>query len=200
VSAAEPAAGAVRAVHIDTDPGLDDLLALALALASPELRVSAVTTVAGNASIDAVTENAARFLTLAGAEIPIGRGAPRPLRLPRVGAERIHGPDGRGGLPLPARVDRPQASAAEVLRGSLCDAGVAQVVALGPLTNLAELWLEAPDLLAGVEVVWMGGALERGNVTPLAEFNAYADPHALARLLESDVALRIVGLDVTHST
>jgi inosine-uridine nucleoside N-ribohydrolase len=197
-----------RAIHIDTDPGLDDLLALALALASPELEVRGVTTVAGNASLAAVTDNAARFLALCGAPVPLGRGAPRPLSLEPVTAEQIHGPDGRQGIPLPevaesagaesGTEDPGVASARDVLRQSL-EAGVECVVALGPLTNLAELVLERPTLLDGAEVVWMGGTLGRGNVTPLAEFNSYADPEAVGVLLASDVALRVIGLDVTQS-
>jgi purine nucleosidase len=198
LSARESSERPVRSLHIDTDPGLDDLLALGLALASPEVRVCGVTTVAGNARLDAVTENAARFLALAGVDVPLGRGARRPLHLPRATAEQIHGRDGRRGLPLPARADRPEASAEQVLRSGLETGSIDQVVALGPLTNLAELVLRAPKLLSAVEVVWMGGTLGRGNATPLAEFNAYADPHALAVLLEADVAMRVVSLDVTQ--
>jgi inosine-uridine nucleoside N-ribohydrolase len=198
VSPRETASRPGRSIHIDTDPVLDDLLALALALCSPELRVRSVTTVAGNASLEAVTHNAASFLDLAGVEVPVGAGASRPLQLPRVGAEIIHGVDGRRGLALPAEAERTERSAADLLRSSLEGGGVEQLVAIGPLTNVAELWMRTPELLRGVEVVWMGGTLGRGNVTPLAEFNAYADPHALALLLDSDVPLRIIGLDVTH--
>jgi purine nucleosidase len=198
VSAPETPTRPVRSIHIDTDPGLDDLLALALALCSPELRVRGVTTVAGNAALEAVTHNAACFLDLAGAELPLGAGAQRPLQLARAGAEHIHGVDGRRGLPLPSGAGRPDRSAADLLRSNLEAGGVEQIVAIGPLTNVADLWTRAPELFRGVEVVWMGGTLGRGNATPLAEFNAYADPHALALLLDSNVPLRIIGLDVTH--
>ncbi|MCZ6714679.1 MAG: nucleoside hydrolase, partial [Deltaproteobacteria bacterium] len=89
----------VRRIHIDTDPGLDDLLALA----SPEVKLEAITTVAGNASIEAVTANACRLLALAGMEIPVARGAAGPLSLISVHAEAAHGADGRKGIVLPVR-------------------------------------------------------------------------------------------------
>jgi inosine-uridine nucleoside N-ribohydrolase len=197
--AAAASAFPVRRIHIDTDPGLDDLLALALALASPEIQVEGVTTVAGNASIDAVTENARRFLALAGLDIPLGRGAAGPLSLGRVSAEDFHGQDGRRGIeiPLPPSEAASVTAAHEVLRHSLADRQVERLVALGPLTNIAALLHEAPGLFGKVEVIWMGGTLGAGNVTPLAEFNAYADPAATAIVLGSGLPLRVIGLDVT---
>jgi purine nucleosidase len=193
-----PTEARVRRIHIDTDPGLDDLLALALALASPELSVEGITTVAGNASIDAVTENTRRFLALAGLDIPVGRGASGPLALSRVSAESFHGADGRGGVPIPAIDGRPVPSARAVLRDSLLERRVDALVALGPLTNVAVLMREQPELLRDVELVWMGGTLGAGNVTPLAEFNAFADPAAASLVLNSQSRIRIVGLDVTQ--
>ena len=187
----------VERLHIDTDPGLDDLLALALALASPEARVCGVTTVAGNASIRAVTENAQRFLALSGLSIPIGEGAAGPLRLPRVEVE-YHGRDGRRGISIPAIDRRPLPPAHEVLRESLGARRVERIVALGPLTNLALLLEDEPSLFEGVEIVWMGGSLSGGNVTATAEFNCYADPSAAARVLGSGVSVRVIGLDVTR--
>ena len=185
-------------VHIDTDPGLDDLLALAFALASPELSVEGITTVAGNASLEAVTENALRFLTLAGAAIPIGAGAPGPLALAKVDAADFHGADGRRGVPIAEPSPTPVGSARELLKRSLCARRVERVIALGPLTNIAALITEEPELFAATELVWMGGTLGRGNVTRAAEFNAFADPHAVRVVLESGVRLRVIGLDVTE--
>jgi len=185
-------------VHIDTDPGLDDLLALAFALASPELSVEGITTVAGNASIAAVTENALRFMTLAGAQIPVGAGADGPLALTRIDAASFHGADGRRGVPIadpPSRT--PVESARDVLRRSLEARRVERVIALGPLTNIAARVTDEPDLFADTQLVWMGGTLGRGNVTRAAEFNAFADPRAVRVVLESGVRLRVVGLDVT---
>ncbi len=188
----------VQRIHIDTDPGLDDLLALALALASPEVKLEAVTTVAGNAAIEAVTANACGFLALAGMEIPVGRGAARPLCLTSVHSEEVHGSDGRKGIALPLRRDLPLVSARSLLIHSLRERRAERIIALGPLTNLAQLVSEEPTLFEDVEIVWMGGTLSAGNVTPLAEFNAYADPEAAARVLRSGLRIRIIGLDVTQ--
>ncbi|MEX2206091.1 MAG: nucleoside hydrolase [Myxococcota bacterium] len=186
-------------VHIDTDPGLDDLLALAFALASPELSVEAITTVSGNASLEAVTENARRFMTLADAAIPIGAGAAGPLALSRIDATGFHGADGRRGVEIAEPAARaPLGSARELLRRSLGERGVERVIALGPLTNVAALVADEPELFANAEVVWMGGTLGSGNVTREAEFNAFADPRAVRVVLESGVRLRVVGLEVTE--
>ncbi|MGH7290895.1 MAG: nucleoside hydrolase, partial [Myxococcota bacterium] len=185
-------------VHIDTDPGLDDLLALAFALASPELSVEGITTVAGNAALEAVTENALRFVALAGVAIPVGAGAAGPLALKAIDASHFHGADGRRGVALAPHGLPPARSADAVLRRSLVERRVERVIALGPLTNVAALLETEPELFRDTEIVWMGGTLGRGNVTPLAEFNAYADPRALQIALDSGVRLRVIGLDVTE--
>jgi len=186
-----------RRVHIDTDPGIDDLLALALAFASPELDVRGITTVAGNAALPIVTANARRFCALAGKDVPLGVGASAPLALTPIDAAHFHGRDGRRGAPLPKVDDAELAPARDVLRKSLVSEGVEAVIALGPLTNVATLASEDPRLFANAEVLWMGGTLGAGNVTAKAEYNAYADPRALRILLRSGVRLRIVGLEVT---
>ncbi len=200
MSARGVGAGAVaRRIHIDTDPGLDDLLALALALASPELVVEGITTVAGNTSVENATANAQGFLALAGLEIPVGRGEAGPRTLDRVSAENFHGERGRAGIPLPEPPPGELPDAFDVLRRSILERAVECVLCLGPLSNLAELIRREPSLLAGVEIVWMGGSLSRGNVTPLAEFNCYADPEAAARVLGSGHSVRVVGLDVSEN-
>jgi inosine-uridine nucleoside N-ribohydrolase len=186
-----------RRVHIDTDPGIDDLLALALAFASPELEVCGLTTVAGNAALPIVTANARRFCALAEREVPLGVGASAPLALTPIDAAHFHGRDGRRGAPLPEVADAELAPARDVLRHSLVSRGAEAVIALGPLTNVATLAIEDPELFANAEVLWMGGTLGPGNVTAKAEYNAYADPRALRLLLGSGVRLRIVGLEVT---
>lgn len=188
-----------RRIHVDTDPGLDDLLAIALAFGSPRLQVESLTTVAGNASIGAVTENAQRFLALARAGVPLGRGAARPLALEPYDATRFHGDDGRRGVSIPALDRHPVDAADDVLRRGLDGEGLRCIVALGPLTNLALLARDQPGLLRDVEIVWMGGSLEGGNATPLAEFNAWADPAAVAAILESEARLRVVPLEITES-
>ena len=120
----------VQRVHIDTDPGVDDLLAIALALASPELRVEGLTTVAGNVSLEVATDNARRFLQLAGLELPIGQGAAAPLALDAVDAHHIHGPDGRHGVELPAVPATALPSAGALLRSSLREQHIDQIIAL----------------------------------------------------------------------
>ena len=194
----EPELSLVQRVHIDTDPGVDDLLAIALALASPELRVEGLTTVAGNVPVELATDNARRFLRLAGLELPVGPGAAAPLALEAVDARHIHGPDGRYGLELPTVPTTPLPNAGALLRSSLRERRVERIIALGPLTNIAALLREDSSLLAGTEIVWMGGSLGPGNATPLAEFNAYADPKALSVVLESGTPFRIIPLDVTQ--
>jgi inosine-uridine nucleoside N-ribohydrolase len=184
---------------VDTDPGLDDLLALALAFASPELEVVGITTVSGNARLEAVTENAQRFLALLGAEVPLGRGAAGPLALSSQRAEHFHGKDGRRGLAIPAIDRRPLPAAREVIRESLRVRHAETLVALGPLTNVATLWMEEPALFAGIEVIWMGGTLGRGNATTAAEFNCFADPRAAQIVLGAGVRVRVVGLEVTET-
>jgi inosine-uridine nucleoside N-ribohydrolase len=173
------------------------LLALAFAAASPELRIEAITTVAGNAPIDAVTDNVLRFCALAGLDVPVGKGAAAPLALESVDATHFHGPDGRRGIELPAPRQRALVSAGVLLRDSLESRRVDCVLALGPLTNLAALVETAPELFGDVRVIWMGGSLSGGNVTPVAEFNAYADPRAVDLVLGAGLRLDVIGLDVT---
>jgi inosine-uridine nucleoside N-ribohydrolase len=205
-----------RRVIIDTDPGIDDALALILALRSPELRVEAVTTVNGNVELESATRNALRVLeVLDPAEPPIvARGAKQPLAREPLAARHVHGEDGLGDIggltntagdaryPEPSLSPDP-ASAVEVILGLLrARPGEISIVALGPLTNIA-LALEAnPAVFAEVkEVIVMGGSLSGiGNVTATAEFNFYADPHAASQLMRSRVPVTIVGLDVTWRT
>ena len=190
-----------RRIHVDTDPGLDDLLALAIAFGCADLEVVGVTTVAGNAGLEQVSENAQRFLALTGEDVPMGVGLARPLALEPVDAAHVHGPDGRRGIPIPALDRRARRPAREVLLSSLGEHGAEAIVALGPLSNVADLVQHAPQALHGADIVWMGGALGPGNATPVAEFNCWADPHAAAVVLGEGAlaarSVRIVPLDVT---
>ncbi len=194
-----------RSVIIDCDPGQDDAVALLLALASPEaLRVLGITCVAGNVSLDLTQRNARRICELAGrGDVPVFAGCPRPMLRDLVTAEAVHGKTGLDGVDLPdlaMPLERRHAVdfIIETCRGS-GDRGVTLCVT-GPMTNIAVAMVMAPEIVKGIhEIVFMGGvALGAGNTTPVAEFNAFVDPHALHIVLEAGVPLAMLGLDVTH--
>ncbi|MPR00055.1 nucleoside hydrolase [Modestobacter sp. I12A-02628] len=191
---------------IDTDPGVDDALAILLALASPEVDLRLVTTVHGNVGLAQTTENALRVLHLAGrSDVPVAAGAAGPLVHPvpeRAG--HVHGVTGLGGVelpPSPATVDpRPAVVAlAELLMSSDEPVTVAPV---GPLTNIALLLAVYPEAAARIgRLVFMGGSATRGgNTTAAAEFNIWADPEAAHAVLTSTLPTVMVGLDVTLPT
>ena len=191
---------------IDTDPGIDDALAILLALASPEVDLRLVTTVHGNVELAQTTENALRVLHLAGrSDVPVAAGAAASLVHPQPErAGHVHGAAGLGGVelpPSPAAADpRPAVVAlAELLMTSPEPVTVA---AVGPLTNLALLLRVFPDAAARIgRLVVMGGSAARGgNVTAAAEFNVWADPEAAQAVLASALPTVLVGLDVTLPT
>jgi inosine-uridine nucleoside N-ribohydrolase len=189
-------------VILDCDPGHDDALAIMLALARPELRVLAVTTVAGNAPLAATTRNALRVLTLLGrTDVPVAAGAAAPLRRPLRVAANVHGVSGLDGadLPEPASGVRPE-GALELLRRLLeATPEAVTLIPTGPLTNIALLIRAYPHLLERVAAIClMGGAMGEGNVTASAEFNVWADPDAAAIVFECGRPLTMIGLDVTH--
>ncbi|GAA0603263.1 nucleoside hydrolase [Sporichthya brevicatena] len=200
-----------RRIIIDTDPGVDDAWAIALAVASPELEVLALTTVVGNADLDTSTRNAHTLLSmLERSAIPVAVGAEEPLGglLPELIANRefvrqIHGASGLGGLPVPDFTppnDGPHA--VEAMAGILAEAAPHSitVVALAPLTNLALLFDRYPEHLDAIDRVYMMGGSGNGvgNVTPVAEFNVWADPEAAQRVLsEPRVEISMIGLDIT---
>ena len=191
-------------VVIDTDPGIDDALAILLALASPELRVLGITTVGGNVGVDKTTRNALDLLALLGrTDVPVGAGASRPLvREAERNAALVHGDDGLGGAGLPrspAGVD--PRGAVGLLRDLIesTDEPVT-VIAIGPLTNLALLAGTHPRTFAKIaRIVLMGGGVRDrlGNVTPTAEFNIWFDPEAASRVFDGGVPITMIGLNVT---
>jgi len=189
---------------IDTDPGVDDAVALLLALASPEVRVRAVTCVFGNVGLESTASNARRLLVLAGrADVPVAAGADRPLVHPQaMRADEWHAGDGLGGrartLPEPGPLD-PRGAVellATVLRAS--DEPVT-IAPIGPLTNIALLLAVHPELHSKIgRLVIMGGALTGGNTTGTAEFNVHCDPEAAHRVLaEEQVPVTLVPLELT---
>lgn len=191
---------------VDTDPGVDDAVALMLAAASPEVDLRAVTTVFGNVPLPMTTRNAGRVLALAGRpDVIVAPGAARPLVHDRAErAEQWHGGDGLGGrasaLPDPAAEPDPRGAVA-VMAAVLREATEPVTIApIGPLTNVALLLAVHPELASRIgRIVWMGGSLGAGNVTGAAEFNAHCDPEAAHRVLtQADVPVTMVPLDLTH--
>jgi inosine-uridine nucleoside N-ribohydrolase len=189
-------------VLYDCDPGHDDAIALLLLLASPEIELLGVSTVAGNQTLAKTTANAIRVLDHVGRDdIPVAAGASRPLVRPLRIADHVHGETGLDGprLPAPSR-DPSRGHAIDAIAMAL-DASPLPVtlIATGPLTNVALFLSRYPDLQHKLErIVFMGGAIGLGNVTPAAEFNLWVDPEAAARVLSSGIELMMVGLDVTH--
>ena len=189
-------------IILDTDPGIDDALALFLALASPEVQLEAITTVSGNVDVSLTTYNALSLLELVGhTDIPVARGCSRPLLRQAVNAAFVHGSNGLGELKLPGPQVQPVAEhAVDVIIEKIMGAPrEITLVAIGPLTNIALALRREPRIAQHVrEVVIMGGALRvPGNDTPTAEFNIYCDPHAAHIVLHAGWPIRLVALDVT---
>jgi purine nucleosidase len=188
-------------VVLDVDPGIDDALAILLALRSPEIELLGVTTVAGNVRVDRSTRNALAVLAAAGAESTgVYAGASHPLAGRLTTASFFHGVDGLGGVMLP---DPPHEAQSQTAAAFLTDVVARDepvtVVALGPLTNIALACSLDPSWPTRVErLVIMGGAVAcPGNVTPVAEANMNTDPEAAAAVLDSGAPITLVGLDVT---
>ena len=191
-----------RRVIIDTDPGTDDALAIFLALNSPELKVEALTPVAGNVPLSLTLPNALRLLEIAGrADIPVAKGADRPLVRRLITATYAHGQNGLGGIEFPEPTTKPVAETATQLIRRLVHASPHEIsiIAIGPLTNIATAFREDPELPRLIpNLTIMGGSLSGGNISPAAEFNIYVDPEAAKIVFRSGVPLTMVGLDVTR--
>lgn len=195
-----------KQIIIDCDPGLDDAVALLAALGSTELEVLAITTVAGNVKGPQTAQNARIIRGVAGygKDVPVCAGAPRPLLRDPVTAEDFHGSTGLGGIEFPipeAPLSRAHGVTTLIKLCRAAKRAPLTVIITGPMTNLALALTMAPDIAEGIsEIVLMGGAdAEGGNITPYAEFNVFADPHAAAAIFQSGLTLRVLSLDVTHS-
>jgi inosine-uridine nucleoside N-ribohydrolase len=187
---------------IDSDPGLDDALAIGLACASPELRLLAVTTVGGNADVTRCTENALRLLHAYGRDdVPVAEGAAGALLGSIVRATEVHGESGMGATVLDPSPNRALSEGAVALMARLlaaADEPVA-IAPIGPLTNIALLLRLYPHLATRIaHVCLMGGSIGEGNTTASAEFNIVADPEAADVVFRSGVPITMIGLDVTH--
>ena len=188
-------------IVLDTDPGHDDAIALLLALASPEVELLGVTTVAGNQTLPKTTANALKILEFVDrTDIPVYAGSPRPMVRDQWAAEYVHGETGLDGPDLPHPTTSPaDGHAVDFLAARLGEHDDLVLVPVGPLTNIGLLLAKHPGIEERIgRIVLMGGAIAEGNVTPAAEFNIWADPEAAHRVFTSGVDVTMVGLDVTH--
>jgi purine nucleosidase/pyrimidine-specific ribonucleoside hydrolase len=201
-------------VIIDTDPGIDDALALLLALRSPELQIAAITTVSGNVPVETATRNVFTVLALQDSSelIPVARGASGPRKKSPVLATNVHGENGLGGIDRclyekgtsrydPFSIAFSQREAVdEILYQLSTSPDPLTIIAVGPLTNIAAAIEKDRKTMATVKrVVLMGGAIDvPGNISPAAEFNIYVDPHAANIVFNAGLPLTVVGLDVTR--
>jgi|OSPMetMinimDraft_2_1075162.scaffolds.fasta_scaffold01048_2 purine nucleosidase len=192
-------------VILDLDVGVDDALALLLALNSPEIEVLGVTTVSGNVDVEKTSKNALKILEQAKCkEIPVYKGSRKPLLRELVTAEEYHGLDGLGdsGLPEPKLRVREKRAVEYIIEEVMENKGVS-IVATAPLTNVALSLLVEPELAKKINrIILMGGAFKLtpygiGNVTPVAEFNIYVDPEAAEVVFNSGAKITAIGLDVT---
>ena len=201
-------------VIIDTDPGIDDALAILLAFHSPELQISAITTVSGNVPVEVGTQNVFRLMSLIppSLQFPVAMGAYRPLQKKPVYATGFHGDDGLGGLdrfrdntgspryPVSSMTLSSRNAADEILYQLAATPQPLTIIALGPLTNIAAAIKKDKETMATAKrIVLMGGAIGvSGNITPAAEYNIYVDPHAASIVFNAGIPLTMVGLDVTN--
>jgi non-specific riboncleoside hydrolase len=189
-----------RPIIIDTDPGIDDALAIAIALYSDELDVKLITTVAGNVGIDKTTYNALRLLKFFDKEnIPVAVGADMPLIRPYEDASSVHGKSGMEGYDFEEPTGTPiQENAVSAMRKVILDSKEPiTIVAIGPLTNIALLMKVYPEVKQNIkEVVMMGGSASRGNMGVMSEYNVGVDPEAAYILFHSGLDITMVGLDV----
>ena len=188
-------------IILDCDPGIDDALALAVASASPEIGLVGLTTVAGNVELAKTTANALAVASFVGAaDVPVTPGSAGPLLRPALHAGHVHGDSGLGGavLPPPARAAGDGHAIDFIIDATAAAPGEVTLVATGPLTNIALALRREPRLATRVrDFVIMGGSASRGNVTPAAEFNIWADPEAAAIVFSAGWTVRVIGLDVT---
>ncbi|GAB4073827.1 ribonucleoside hydrolase RihC [Barrientosiimonas marina] len=195
----------MRPIIIDTDPGIDDVVAITTALFSEKLDVRLLSTVGGNVGIENTTKNTIDLVTFLGEDTPIAKGASEPLLGETRTASTVHGASGIGTYQFNVEGNKSlltKVNAIEELHNRIINAHEpVTLVAIGPLTNIALLFKAFPEVKANIEqVVLMGGAVEGGNATPVAEFNIYADPHAAKIVFDSDVEVVMCGLDGTSKT
>ncbi len=191
---------AKRPVIIDTDPGIDDALAIAIALFSDELDVKLITTTAGNVSLENVTNNALKLLSFFGKDVPVAAGAPRPLIEPLVDASNVHGVTGMEGFdfPEPKTELLLKENAVNAMRRVIMESEEPiTLVPIAPMTNIALLFSMYPEVKGNIkEIVLMGGSASRGNKGVMSEFNVATDPEAAKIVFDSGLPIAMAGLDV----
>jgi purine nucleosidase len=189
-------------IILDCDPGIDDALAIAFAAGYPGIELAGITTVAGNVGLPRTTRNALDVADFVGAGgVPVTAGCAGPLLRPALDARHVHGETGLGGAVLPESARGPRAGHASDFIIETLAAAPREItlVATGPLTNVALALRKEPRITSWVrEFVIMGGSAGRGNVTPAAEYNIWADPEAAAVVFSAGWTVRMIGLDVTH--
>lgn len=187
-------------VILDCDPGVDDAIAFLLAKQLPQLKVLAITSVAGNVSLEHTTYNALGLLEFLDWDLPVYRGASGPIFRKRVEAAEVHGANGMAGFDLPhTRSEIEGVNAWDAIHQYAVEQqGALEIIAIGPLTNLAMAFLKYPDLPQLIKrIVIMGGSSYAGNATPAAEFNIFADPEAADMVFCAGVPVHMCGLDMT---
>jgi purine nucleosidase len=193
----------MRHFLIDTDTASDDAVALVMALNYPDVQVEAITVVSGNVPVDQGVQNALYTVELCGKQVPVYRGLEKPLLRPLETAQHVHGEDGMAdiGLSLSGRTPTPGHGATGIIETIHRFAGEITLVTLGPLTNVAHALLQDPSIASEVkECVVMGGIGKgHGNVTPVAEYNFWADPQAAKIVFESGLSIKMVGWDVSYT-
>ncbi len=192
-------------IIIDCDPGHDDMAAILLAASNPAIKIEAITTVCGNASVENTTNNALRIVEAFGLDVPVYRGALQPLLHRYEFPAAFHGPSGldSAGKELPAATRKAETPHAveTIIRLVEENPGEITLVVIGPMTNVALALALRPDLAGSIrQIVFMGGSAGEGNVTPAAEFNIWADAEAARMVFRAGVPLTMFGLNVTHQT
>lgn len=189
-------------IILDCDPGIDDALAIAFAAGHPGIELAGITTVAGNVGLPRTTRNALDVADFVGAgNVPVTAGCAGPLLRPALDARHVHGVTGLGGAVLPqaARGPRPGHAIDFIIETLAAAPGEITLIATGPLTNIALALRKEPRIVSWVrQFVIMGGSAGRGNVTPAAEYNIWADPEAAAAVFSAGWMVAMIGLDVTH--
>lgn len=192
-----------RNIIIDCDPGIDDIVALCFAFANEEkFNILGITTVAGNQTIEKVTDNATGLMSFLNKDIKIARGVSRPLVREKKPASGVHGENGVGDYQFPHTKEIYSDNAITFLRDTIMTSEEkVTLVPVGPLTNIALLIKAFPEVMEKIELLSiMGGSTDGGNVTPSAEFNVWADPEAARIVFDSKLPIVMSGLNVTHST